>query len=88
MLTDDFFGQTPEFSVLVQEEQLQHEEIDKGRGQYSGSKRKKWKCIRKNVEKLNLFLGVDIQIGKAMEASKLIIVGRAKGKHYSANYIS
>lgn len=50
-------------------------------------KRKKNKLIKKKEISLNLVFGVDLQINEAMDTTEVILVGRAKGKKYSANYI-
>lgn len=53
-----------------------------------GSKQKKNKAIRKKEEWPCCVLGVDISIDEVMEATKTILVGRVKGRNFSANYIS
>lgn len=56
-------------------------------GQSFDLKRKKGKVIWKKSERPSLILGVDIHMDEVMKASKLILVGREKGMHYSTKYI-
>lgn len=51
------------------------------------SKRKKDKTIKESSECSNLVFGVYLHFDSMMVASELILVGRARGKFFSANYI-
>ena len=52
-----------------------------------GGKRKKNNPIRKKEDHPSCVLGVDIRIDEAMEASETILVGRVRGRKFSADYI-
>lgn len=52
----------------------------------AGEKRKKQKLIKEKTE-ANLALGVDVQIEEAMEVAESTLVGRARGKNFSAQFI-
>lgn len=52
----------------------------------TGEKRKKQKVIKQNSE-ANLVLGVDVQIEEAMEVAEHTVVGRARGKNFSTQFI-
>lgn len=51
------------------------------------SKRKKGKTIKESSECPNLVFGVDLHFESVVETSELILVGRARGKFFSANNI-
>lgn len=88
MLIGECIGHNIEERVPSREGKIQLVFFEKGNGQTIGLKRKKGRCIKNKVEFPDIFLGVNIQIDKEMEASDLILVGKARGRHYSANYIT
>lgn len=53
----------------------------------TGEKRKKQKFIKKKEFEANLVLGMDVQIEEAIEVAECTLVGRARGKKYSAQFI-
>ena len=55
--------------------------------EHKGNKRKKGKMIKESSECPNLIFGVDLQFNSVMAASELILVGRARDKVFSADYI-
>lgn len=52
-----------------------------------GEKRKKLKPIKKKDIEANLVLGMDVQVDEALEVAKCTLVGRAKGKKHSSQFI-
>jgi len=58
-----------------------------GQHRKKGKKQKKNNLIRKKEIIANLVLGVNLHIDEAMEVAKLTLIGKAKEKKYSTNYI-
>lgn len=64
--------------------QAREETFEKGK---IGEKRKKQKPIKKKKFEANLVLGMDVQIEDALEVAECTLVGRARRKSYSGQFI-
>ena len=78
-LLETLRAEFPQVNPVVEEE---------GVKKVVGAKQKKAKSIKSKEDRLKCLLGVDISIENVMDLTEIMIVGRVRGRKYSAEYIA
>lgn len=78
---------SPKYIEEASNERVHTTNISVQSGGHTGTKHKEGKVIMESLECSNLVFGVNIHINSVMAVSESILVGRARGKFFTAEYI-